>query len=338
MRGKLLAAAVFLLPVAPAYGADLRIAETVDRSGDPGLAAAVSPSEGVTLEWRRCPDGGTVCEPLPASADVPVRNGRVASPGETPAGTVFEAVATKDGVETKVRTRPWQGRLTWTVSPTLQGEAAVGRTVTAAPGTSGGGWGQDWQSPAFSNAPRDRIYACREPTGGDCWLIAYGTSVALEPRWAGWYLFAEQNGPTSIPWCVSILGCAVSVALAAPPVHIGPQPGQTAALSAPFGPVAAAPVPAPRETKAPAASIRTRAVRRNGRLLVGRVSCETRRSVQLKVSGGGRRAVQRTLSVTGVKSLTIPVRRGKLKVRVVVDGKLLASGRTTYARAAEPRR
>jgi hypothetical protein len=32
--------------------------------------------------------------------------------------------------------------------------------------------------------------------------------------------------------------------------------------------------------------------------------------------------------VKGAKALTVPVRHGKLKVRVVVDGKLVASGAT----------
>ncbi len=50
--------------------------------------------------------------------------------------------------------------------------------------------------------------------------------------------------------------------------------------------------------------------------------------MQLKVSGGKRRAFYRTLSVTGAKALTVPVRHGKLKVRVIVDGKLVTSGPT----------
>ena len=78
--------------------------------------------------------------------------------------------------------------------------------------------------------------------------------------------------------------------------------------------------------KRPTASVRARALRRNGRLIVGRVRCETRCAVALKVSGGNRRAVHRTLRVTGAKALTVPVRHGKLKVRVTVDGTLAASG------------
>jgi hypothetical protein len=103
------------------------------------------------------------------------------------------------------------------------------------------------------------------------------------------------------------------------------QAGATVARSAAHGPVAGVPVMAP---KPPTASIRARSLRRNGRLHVARVSYESGCSVRLKVTGGKRRAVYRTLRVTGVKSLTVPVRHGKLKVRVVVDGKLVTSGAT----------
>jgi hypothetical protein len=50
--------------------------------------------------------------------------------------------------------------------------------------------------------------------------------------------------------------------------------------------------------------------------------------VQLKVSGGKRRAHYKTVRVTGANALTVPVRHGKLKVRVIIDGKLVASGAT----------
>jgi hypothetical protein len=321
MRGKLLVAAMFLLPVAPAYGADLKIAETVNPSGDPGLTAAVWPKEDAgTIEWRRCADGGAVCEPLPDSAYVrTIDNGRAAFPGETPAGTVFEAVATKDGVETKARTRGWQGRLASATPPALQGEAAVGKAVTAVPGTWSGGWGS-------SPVPTINIFACRDATAGDCWLIAYGATVAPEPQWAGWYLLAQEYFTTGDAVCNAILGCFVTASLVATPFKYTPQRATTIALSAPFGPVAGPPTVVAK--KAPTASVRARALRRKGQLHVARVSCESGCSVQLKVSGGKRRAVYRTLRVMGVRSLTAPVRHGKLKVRVIIDGKLVASGAT----------
>jgi hypothetical protein len=78
------------------------------------------------------------------------------------------------------------------------------------------------------------------------------------------------------------------------------------------------------------ATLRARALRRNGRLIVGRVTCASRCAVALKVTGGGRRAVRRTFEVVGTQQLTVPLRRGRLSVRVTVDGKLAAAGRMRY--------
>jgi hypothetical protein len=334
-RGKVLTTfVVFTLMAAPASAADLRIAETFDDAGDPGLAAFVW-DPAAELEWRRCADGGPVCEPLPGTVDTgPYMTRLVAFPGETPAGTVFEAVATTAGVETRVRTRAWQGRVRATSAPTLQGEAAAGKTVTVAQGTWAGGWG-----PVPELATSDAIYACSNPVGTDCWLIEYGSTVVLDPRWAGWYLFAQERHFAGNAFCHSAFGCSQFAALAAPPLRLELRTGATVARSAPLGPVtapppAAAPPPviAAREVKAPSASIRARAVRRNGRVVVGRVHCETRCTVRLRVSGGNRRKLDRTFRVTGVKRLTAPMRRGKLTVKVTVDGKLVASGRTRYGR------
>jgi hypothetical protein len=49
----------------------------------------------------------------------------------------------------------------------------------------------------------------------------------------------------------------------------------------------------------------------------------------VKVSGGGRKARTTTFTVAGRKAITTPVRRGKLTVRVHVDGKLAANGRVS---------
>jgi len=325
---------VFTLMAAPASAADLRISETFDDAGDPGLTAFVWDTA-TELEWRRCDDGGPVCEPLPGTVEPSLYSTRlVVFPGETPAGTVFEAVATTGDVETKARTRAWQGRVQATSAPTLQGEAAAGKTVTVAQGAWAGGWG-----PVPELATLDDIYACRNPAGTDCWLIEYGSTVALDPRWAGWYLFAQERHYAGSAVCHSAFGCAAHALLVPAPFRGELRTGATLARSSALGPVTAPPpaaAPPPvvtaRKVKAPSASIRARAVRRNGRLVVGRVRCETRCTVRLRVSGGNRRKVDRTFVMTGVKRLTVPVRRGKLAVKVTVDGKPLASGRTRYGR------
>jgi hypothetical protein len=275
-----------------------------------------------------------VCEPLPASAyGVTQEDVRVAAPGETPAGTVFEAVATKEGVETTARTRPWQGDVSSITTPTLQGDAAVGKTVTAAPGAWVGGWPPPATS-VISSQPQ--TLACTEPTGGECWWIATGT-VVLEPRWVGWYLFAREIVWPGDARC-SFVPCPVSV-IAKPvlPARADLAPGPLVGLSAPLGPIAGPQPPWVLQgcvclsPPAPKASIRARALRSKGRLHVGRVSCAARCSVQLKVSGGKRRAVYLRFTMTGAEALTVPVRHGKLNVRVRVNGKLVTS-RPTLAR------
>jgi hypothetical protein len=75
----------------------------------------------------------------------------------------------------------------------------------------------------------------------------------------------------------------------------------------------------------PVVTLRTRALRSKGRISVGRVTCEAPCKVAVNVSGGGKKAYRTTFVAHGTKAITVPARRGKLTVRVHVDGKLLAS-------------
>jgi hypothetical protein len=318
-------AAISLLLAAPA-SADPSADYASNDAGDPTLQATLGSGEEGTLEWFRCADGGPVCEPLPAEAYTPTgERSRAASPGATAPGTVFEAVQTApDGTKTTARTVAWQGRIGATAAPGLQGSAAVGQAVTLVPGTWTGGWAlgrplvHDWTS---------AVLACREPTGGECWLIGWGTRpVTIEARWAGWYLIASERAFSA--FALSQPGLPV------PPVQWALGAGSAHARSAALGPVAAEafapPIGYAKVGQQPKATIRSKAVRRNGRLTIGSVTCESRCEVRVKVSGGGRKALTRTLSVQGTQKLTIPIRRGKLAVRVSVDGKLVAAKRTRY--------
>lgn len=318
-------AAISLLLAAPA-SADPFVDYASNDAGDPTLTATLGTGEEGTLEWFRCADGGSLCEPLPAEAYTPTgERSRAASPGETAPGTVFEVVQTAPGgAQTKARTVAWQGRIGATVAPGLQGQAAVGQAVTVVPGTWTGGWAlgrplvQSWTT---------GVLACREPTGGECWLIGWGTQPAtIDARWAGWYLLASERAFSML--------ALVQPALPAPPIPWAPGTGSAHARSAPLGPVALGEAKPPigyvKVGQKPKATIRARALRSKGRLTVGSVTCETRCSVGLKVSGGGRKAITRTFSVQGTQKLTIPIRRGKLNVRVTADGKLVSSGRTRY--------
>ena len=269
------------------------------------------------MRWLRCADGGAVCEPLAVLRhDWAGNRYGGAEPGATAAGTVFELVVERDGETLTRRTPVWRGPPV-AAPPTLSGTPIAGETVRVTPGEVSGGW-------ASPNVVSTSIVACTEPAGGVCHLYAYGPSAQIGEGLVGWYLFAAQSwqsGNNGVSW----------IPEAAPPTW-GPFPsGRSAAL----GPVCCAPpvatpeaqsVRPPVAAKRPTASVRARALRRNGKLIVGRVRCETRCTVALKVSGGNRRALHRTFVATGAKALTVPVRHGKLKVRVVVDGSLVASG------------
>ena len=300
-----------------------------DEDGNPTLSAFVTSGDPSTfVEWRRCAADGSPCAPLPGGARTAV--------GETPAGTSFEAVYDAK----TVRTPAWTGRMAVT-APSLSGDVAVGGTIAFVPATWSGGW---TKQPGWGPSVRTReIIACPTATGGDCWVVDFTNGarpgeleqgVTLDQRWAGWYLFATEARAAGD---LTVLG------FIPPPYALGerafgPRSGPgIEGVSEPVGPVccattpAAAPAPASAQTvtpKAPSASIRKRALRRNGRLVIGTVTCPQRCTVRLKVTGKGRPII-RTLRVTGVKTLNVPVRRGRLNVRVSVDGKLVASGRIT---------
>jgi hypothetical protein len=152
----------------------------------------------------------------------------------------------------------------------------------------------------------------------------------IDARWTGWYLTADvlwESGPDDL---LRPLGWAI------PPYALSDLPPVTrfAARSATVGPVAPAVTPGPAPVAAsriaPSASLRARPRREHGRLTVGTVTCADRCIVSLKVSGGGHRAYRTSLPVQGTQRLTMPVRRGALSIRVVVDGKLVTTGRVRY--------
>jgi hypothetical protein len=152
------------------------------------------------------------------------------------------------------------------------------------------------------------VEALRTPPGTDCMMLSYGRAVVLSAAYAGWYAFAPTGFASSHG--------QPAAAMAAPPFPIASvTPGP--AVAGPLGPI--------NEPKRPTASVRKRARRAKGKLTVARVTCPERCTVRLRVSGHGR-TIRRTLSVTGRRALRIPMRHGRLKVRVVVDGKLLAKG------------
>jgi hypothetical protein len=314
-----------------------------DANGDPLLNAHVEPTaRGSVTEWRRCAPGGSPCVPLPQGAyDAAATNARLdrttgrrpAAPGETPAGTTFEAAFVVDGVPSTVRTQPWTGRMTIAALPGAGSDLKVGALRTWQEATIAGGWNPAPPVTPYYGSTGD-YYVCPLPTGGDCMRV--GTR-RMRARYAGWYVFTthmrswiDPGVPIAIP----------SVALAGDgPVHLTLSPtGQVSGLSstsAALGPICCVGVttiePPVTPPAAPKATIKSRARSRNGWTVVGSVTCAQRCRVMLTVRGGGKRVVRRSFSGQGKRSLSVPRRRGRLRVSVLVDARPVAAG-TTEAR------
>jgi hypothetical protein len=204
-----------------------------------------------------------------------------------------------------------------TGAPTIEGKAETGGSVRLKGGAWSGGWDAPWGSRSYR-----AIVACSDTRGTDCFFLSYGGPVKVAARWAGWHLLAYE-------WRASQTNYGMP-SRAATPFHVGPL-AQTALtrLSASLGPVDDATAPAEQVDVdgAPYASVRPRATRRGGRLEIGRVTCP-RCKVELTVSGRANLSLRRTLTVRGSKVLSIPAHRGRLTVRVDIDGKTVAKGKT----------
>jgi hypothetical protein len=300
-------------------------------TGDPELWASPAhlsrypPGDPV---WRICPPNDA-CREIGDGANL-VR------PGETPGGTVFESDFTDADGTTTERSLVWQGRVAVVSPPGLEGRLAPGETVRPFPASWSGGWGDERSTPYLVACPglgRTDCELLTDPTGN----ASYGTfHRALRAHHAGWYLYAvEARSPRDHdPYIV-----------ASPPPAGGPmtlpQPSALVALSPPIGPIAGLPPvvviarPVDTAVPSPAVVLRGRAYRNAGRLTVGRVECLARCAVHLTISDG-RRTLRRSLSVRGWAPLAIADRRrlrpGRLRVRVIVDGRELAAGRVRLRR------
>lgn len=276
-----------------------------------------------------CPPGAATCTPVAWS------DGKYL-PGDTAPGTTFEIL--RDGVAE--RSPAWQGPVRRTGLPTLTGDLYATGDAQPQAGTWTGGWGNDVSSLSLA--------ACRTPAGTDCFSLPQingcpvpcvtvkeltavaGGLAGIPAAFAGRYLFAterripgDQRGrPLAVPalWSTN---------------HAFDLPAETtlSSVSAPVGPLGIpSTVVPPAPTAAPAVTLRAKALRRKGRIHVGRVTCAERCTVTVRVSGGGRKAYLTSFSARGSKAITAPARRGKLTVRVRVDGKLLANGKVSAKR------
>lgn len=210
-------------------------------------------------------------------------------------------------------------------------EAVVGRPVRLTPGTWSGGWDA---APEFyaAQATGQWLTVCREPSGTDCAVLG-DSSVELAQRWAGWYLFVDETRWFHGVWGSTLFPSPLTISVTPLPYRI-PRLwtlGANQTRSAPVQVCCVLPAPAVDTLQArpasPAASVRPRAQRRKGRLHVARVACAVRCAVRLTVTSATG-TVAHSFAVQGARSLSIRPRAGLLSVRVSVDGKVLARGRS----------
>ena len=317
------AAVCTLAFAAPAQAQDPYIYLGAATDGDAPYLRVAIPAGGGTAEVHRCPGGGECdAQPLPSSSEQRYATVLVtADLSSAQPGDQFEARLIKDDeVVATDRTLTWNGPVSNRQLAAVTGALRVGGTVAVAPSVWDGGWAQPWARSV------ERFIACRDVNATDgCWKLGPDTTLTLEPRWEGYYLFVTSYFESGN------LGRAAAEVAVPFPVD-APDRNRMPVVSGAYGPVAAVvtpPAPQIAQTKPaapPSAMLRSRALRRDGKLSLGSVTCPARCTVKLTVSGGGK-TLRRTLTLTGKKALTIPRRHGRLKVTVAVDGKPLASRR-----------
>jgi hypothetical protein len=279
-----------------------------DKAGNPNLIANFSPNGGLAKpSWSVCPPPDVnVCTPASVKS-------QFLEPGRTSAGTVFQATATYKGHTYVARSKPWQGTVRATTAPRLEGVARYGAAVRPRGASWVGGWGSDFD---FLS-----VQACRTRDGRRCVNLSaprgYGFSrrpPVIGSWFTGWYLFAfDQRFAHDTAFAEPGYGAAAAV----PPVTAG----QTAASSAPLGPVIG---PAPPEV-----TILHRAIVQAGRVLPVRIRCSVRCRIFLEVFDK-RTGAQANVTLIGSALIGVPrkqLRRGPLHIVLYVDDGPLVSGR-----------
>jgi hypothetical protein len=314
MRLVLIALGLLLAAVVPSSAAASPTGPevSIDETGDPRLWAGPASFE-VPVSWRRCTESG--CVRLSQAT-------AVLRPGLTPAGTHFELTFTPrwGGSPMTWASPTWLGRQTPIESPALVGNPLVGEPVSARAGTFSGGW--------TGHGVGARVLHCATAAGEHCETLTGTDGALVGPAHVGKYLFVEsrRSGPYStVPPLIEDLE----------------PPAAYRSLAGPYGPISAPPAPpAPVGQPAPppaaprsGATLRARVLRERGRLVVGRVRCEARCKVDLRVSDG-RRTVKRSFTTQGSTALRVgkALRRGRLTVTVTIDGKPAAFGKVRHGR------
>lgn len=314
-------------------------APTLDHYIQLGEGFLISNPGGHEVAWERCLPAPAACAPYD---DADGRNQYLVV-GDPPVGTTFRA--TQDGAT--VRSEPWRGNVRAVTPPRVEGDLRVGGHVRPVAAEWEGGWGRERDWLQLQACPTEDVAGCVvvvDPIKfGPC--PGAGDGRFLPGRYAGWWLRVADSridvaqpftaegysAPEGIRPLPPAPGIAVAVA-----GRIAPgQPPSTDCGSAPRPPGAAPPPP----EAMPSAIVR-RIIRRapSGKLVAVRVTCAARCALEVVVRQGRRTITTRRRLRRGTTNVAVPrvaarrLRPGVVGVRVLVDGRRVATARAVLRR------
>jgi hypothetical protein len=294
-----------------------------------GEGSLIANPGGHEVTWERCLPETAACAPYDDGDGNPQR----LLIGDPTPGTTFRA--TQDGVT--LSSEAWRGPVRAVNPPRVEGEIRVGGYVRPVAADWEGGWGRerDWL----------QLQACRTDAHADCKVIldsikfgrcppGYGGRL-LPGRYEGWWLrVADSRIDRSQPFTREAYAVPEGIRPLPPAPGIAVAtvgriaPGQAPAVDCGRPPLSA-------EPPAPTAVLR-RVIRRaeRGRLVAARVTCPARCTVELIIRQRRRSvSVRRTLArgttrVAVTRAAARRLRAGSIRVRVSVDGRVVAAGRS----------
>jgi hypothetical protein len=316
LRGAfLIVLATLALAYSPALAAEqsgvrFEVAHYIDVDGR-GIVIATRDPAGTSFSWESCFEG--VCSPTASDP----HSGNWLRVGDAPVGTVFVATGVNGSETGSANSVPYRGRMQPTGAPAIDGVLRVGERVRPVAGTWTGGWGRE--------TDYLQMQVCRSADGLACsvvvdtsWYQSSANGAVLAPDDCGRYvrvLNTRQTTDLPVP------------AIGPPPIdRLRPQEPGPIASAFVAGPVACdvSTRPSPKTSPVPRIELVSEAVRRRGRLLLGRVTCPNPCHVNIRVRQGARRVrFARTFPAAPVpRKLSLPARlarrlkAGPARVRV----------------------
>jgi hypothetical protein len=190
--------AVCVLVTASTASADgertISLAYYIADDGTGMLTANLSPDRWAAPRWERCLPDGSPCQPISPELD-----GTLVHTGDAPAGTVFRATASADGITMVATSDPYRGQLTRITPPRVQGALRVGSLVAPVGASWSGAWGGE--------QPFLQLQVCGDASGTNCrvissteyWERCPGVGAVLRPDDQGRYLRVADQRYARIP-------------------------------------------------------------------------------------------------------------------------------------------